>query len=337
MRIQKYSPLLVLIFSFFTIFSVAQETARPESPQSAAITGTVLDVNGGAIGNAQVLLQAADSNDRASYVTQGDGAFEFRGLKAGVPYHITVSAHDFATWNSNEITLQAGEFHILSGVKLRLQPVAVAMNVVPAEELAIEQVKAEEQQRVLGFIPNFYIAYNHDAAPLTKKLKFKLMLRTLDDPVTITGVGLNAAMYQALNYPRYGHGAAAFGERLGATFADGYTNALISDAVLPALLHQDPRYFYQGTGTTSSRLRHALSSAFMTRGDDGREHINYSAIGGDLAAGAMSNAYYPERDRGAKLVLTSAATGMVTRMLTNVLQEFVLPRFTERPVEQDAP
>ena len=33
---------------------------------------------------------------------------------------------------------------------------------------------------------------------------------------------------------------------------------MIGGAILPSLLHQDPRYFYQGSGTKKSRALHAL-------------------------------------------------------------------------------
>ena len=122
------------------------------------------------------------------------------------------------------------------------------------EQVAAEQVKVEEKQRVFGVVPNFYVTYEHDAAPLTPKLKFQLAMKALTDPVTISGFGLNAAIYQAADYPSYRQGAAGYGQRLGATFAGGYTKILLGDALLPSLFHQDPRYFYQGTGTARSRF-----------------------------------------------------------------------------------
>lgn len=125
--------------------------------------------------------------------------------------------------------------------------------------MALQQVKVEEQQRIIGFIPNFYVTYDKQAVPLTPKLKFYLAMKVLTDPVTIAGYGLNAAFYQMGGYPSYRQGAIGYGQRLGATFAGDYTNAIVGNAVLPSLLHQNVRYFYQGTGTTKSRLLHALS------------------------------------------------------------------------------
>jgi hypothetical protein len=208
--------------------------------------------------------------------------------------------------------------------------VQTAVTVVPSEELATQQVKAEEEQRIAGIVPNFYVVYDQNPAPLTAKLKFHLAAKFLTDPVTTAGFLLNASIYQAAGYPSYGQGAKGFGQRLGATFAGGYTNIFVGDAILPSLLHQDPRYRYQGTGTTKSRLLHALSSPFVIRGDDGRREINFSDIGGDLASGAVANAYYPDKDRGARLVLDSALIGAGGRAANAVLQEFVLPKFTSR-------
>ena len=166
------------------------------------------------------------------------------------------------------------------------------------------------------------MTYEQNPAPLTPKLKFQIAIKSLTDPVTIAGFGLNAAIYQAADYPSYRQGAAGYGQRLGATFAGGYTKVLLGDAVFASLLHQDPRYFYQGTGTTKS--------PFITRGDDGSREINYSNILGDLASGAIANAYYPSQDRGAGLVVRSALVGIGGRMALGIVQEFVLHKWTSR-------
>ena len=168
-------------------------------------------------------------------------------------------------------------------------------------EVATKQVKSEEQQRVLGFIPNFYVVYDRNPEPLTTKLKFELALKVSKDPVTFAGVAFMAGVKQAADTPNYGQGAEAFGKRLGATAADGLTDIMIGGAILPSLLHQDPRYFYQGTGTTGSRVRHAIFSPFIAKADNGRSQPNYSTLGGSLASSAMSNLYFPASNRGAGL------------------------------------
>ncbi len=312
-------------------FSPAQQVPPP-TPQTATIVGTVLDVTGATVPNALVVLQGPD--ERRTFVTGDNGFFSFKEVKAGTPVRVEVSAPDLENWSSKEIILQPGQSFIVTDVSLGVANVATTVSAVTPEEVAIEQVKAQEQQRVLGVIPNFYVTYERNPEPLTPKLKFQLAIKALTDPVTITGFVTNAAIYQAAGYPSYRQGAAGYGQRLGATFAGGYSKILLGDAVFPSLLHQDPRYFYQGTGTTKSRLLHAMSTPFITRGDDGRREINYSNILGDLASGALANAYYPSQDRGAGLVVRSAAIGVAGRMVFGILQEFVLHRWTTQHSSQ---
>lgn len=333
LRIVKHvCALLVCIWA--ATMAVAQQTSGPTA-QTGTVVGTVLDVNGGTVSGASVVLQGPDPDDRRTAVTQENGFFKFDGVKPATPYLVTVSARGLANWTSNAVILGPRQFFILTGIKLRVPTVQTSVNAVLPEQVAVEQVHAEEKQRVLGFIPNFYVVYDQDAVPLPARLKFRLALKTLTDPVTMAGFAANAGIYQATGYPSYTQGAKGYGERLGATFAGGYTNILVGDAVLPSLLHQDPRYFYQGTGTTKSRLRHALSSAFITRGDNGRRQINYSSIGGDLASGAVANAYYPSKDRGPGLVLRGALVGTGGRMAEGVVQEFVLHKITSRHGRQN--
>lgn len=328
MEIRRFvCTLFVVVWAATT--AVAQQVSAPE-PQPGTIVGTVLDFTGGVVPGATVVLEGPDRNNDQRVSTQDTGFFKLDGVKPGTPYHVRISAKGFADWSSDEIILKPNQDFIVAGVYLRVASVQVTVNVVPSEELAVQQLKAEEQQRIIGVLPNFYVVYNHDAAPLTPKLKFHLAMKLLTDPVTTTGFGLNAALYQMAGYPSYGQGAKGYGKRLGATFAGGYTHILIGDAVLPSLLHQDTRYFYQGTGTNKSRLLHAVSSAFVIRGDDGHREFNFSGIGGDLASGAIANAYYPDQDRGAKLVLSGALIGVGGRMANAVVQEFLLRKFTSR-------
>ena len=306
--------------------AAAQEISAP-APQPAAVMGTALDVAGGVIPGATVTLQCIRPDDVRRAVTQDNGFFKIADVAPGIPYHVIVNAKGFASWTSNEIVLQPGQSFIVTGITLRIATVQTTVNAVTPEELAVQQVREEEKQRILGgIIPNFYVVYHPDAVPLTPKLKFHLAIKALTDPVTIAGFSANAAIYQAAGYPGYRQGAAGYGERLGATFAGGYTNILVGDALLPSLLHQDPRYFYQGTGTRKSRLLHALSTPLITRGDDGRREINFSNIGGDLASGAIANAYYPPRDRGGWRVGGSALIGIGGRMIEGVAQEFIFHR-----------
>ena len=92
---------------------------------------------------------------------------------------------------------------------------------------------------------------------------------------------------------------------------------------------QDPRYYYQGTGTNKSRVYHALASSFVCKGDNGRWQPNYSTVGGDLAAAALSNAYYPASNRGVGLFLSNFFIDTGQRAVANLAQEFILRRLTK--------
>jgi hypothetical protein len=106
------------------------------------------------------------------------------------------------------------------------------------------------------------------------------------------------------------------------------TGTFIGSAILPAVLKQDPRYFYKGTGTKKSRVLYALANAVICKGDNGHWQPNYSAILGGIASGGISNLYYPSSDRGAGLIFENALIGMGTTAAANILQEFVIRKLT---------
>jgi Carboxypeptidase regulatory-like domain len=323
--------IIVAIALALSISTPAQTVETPDS-QLGQIMGTVTDVNGDPVIGATVVLKGPDPNDRRSIVAPENGFFQFEDVKPGVKYEIDISAAGFADWTSPIVALAPGQFDLLGGIELRLAAQLTTVRVVyNPVEIATEQINAEEKQRVLGIVPNFYVSYEgDDAAPLTTKMKFQLALKVSYDPVTIGGVALMAGIRQATDSPNYPQGAKGYGERFGATAADGFTDIMIGGAILPSLLHQDPRYFYQGTGSTRSRLRHAILSPFICKGDNGKWQPNYSSVGGDLASSALSNLYFPKSNRGAGLVFSQFAIGTAERVVASVAQEFVLSRLTHR-------
>ncbi len=320
--------LLILAAATMPATLAAQDGNAPQ-PVPGHITGTVTDVNDDILSGATVALQGPALKDPRTVVSDDNGFFEFKDLDPGT-YNVSVSAAGFATWNSPPLVLNPGQYLIVTGSQLKIAEAMTTVSVVyTPEEIAIEQVKIEEQQRVLGIFPNFYVVYDHDAAPLTTKLKFHLAFKTSTDPVTILGVAALAGINQAANVPDYVQGWKGYGERFGAAAADGLTGIMIGGAILPSLLRQDPRYFYQGTGTNKSRILHAISSPFICRGDSGHLQPNFSSVGGDLASAAISNAYYPPSNRGAGLVFENLVISTGERMLSSLVQEFLLHRLSK--------
>lgn len=319
--------------------STAQEqlTLLPNAPQPkpGTIVGTVVDVNDDAIPRATVVLKGITLKSPRTLVSNDKGFFEFNRVEPET-YRVKISAQGFADWTSPDLALKPGQYVILSVPRLQIATAFTSVTVgYPSEEVATEQVKLEEKQRILGIVPNFYVSYDQNAAPLSARLKFRLAAKVVFDPVTFIGVGIAAGAEQAGDHPNYPEGWKGFGERYGAAYANGVTDIMVGGAILPSLLHQDPRYFYQGTGTTKSRILHAVSSPFVCRGDNGRSQLNYSTIGGDLASAAISNAYYPASNRGLGLFLGNFLIGTGQRAAANLAQEFILSRVTRRARHQE--
>ncbi|HVO82665.1 MAG TPA: carboxypeptidase-like regulatory domain-containing protein [Terriglobales bacterium] len=308
----------------------AQDTSTPK-PEAGIITGTVTDVNGEILSGATVVLEGPDHTNPRKTLSDDNGFFQFNQLDPG-SYRVTITAPGFADWTSPDFSLNPGQYFILTGSQLHIAAAMATVRVVETpQEVATEQVKIEETQRVLGVIPNFYVVYEPSPAPLTTRLKFHLALKTSTDVVTVLGVATLAGINQAGDTPNYVQGAKGYGERFGAVAADGFSDIMIGGAILPSLLRQDPRYYYRGTGTNKSRALHALSSPFVCRGDNGRLQPNFSSLGGDLGSSALSNLYYPPSNRGAGLVFQNFLITTGERMFSSLMQEFVLNRLTLKP------
>jgi hypothetical protein len=310
----------------------ALQSPNPVSPSvnAGSVTGTVGDAYGNIVPGATVLIEGPDAGNRQSQTTNDNGFFAFGNLAPGVSYQVTVSARGYDSWVSPPVVLAPGQYFDVTGIKLKLKKEISSITVTATpEQIATEQVTIAEHQRILGFIPNFYVVYDsQNAVPLTTKLKFQMATRVAVDPVSFLGAGTLAAMYQAGDIPDYQQGWKGYGQRFGALYADGVTDIMFGGAILPWLLHQDPRYFYMGKGPVKARIRHALSNPFICKGDNGKRQINISSMGGDLISGAISNAYYPESNRGPSLVFTGFLISTGERLAVSLLQEFVIRRFT---------
>ena len=301
--------------------SPAEQT--PSAEGSASVSGTVLDESGAAVPGAQVSLTHPDGAQLHTVVSGANGDFTINKLPPG-SYLVTVDAKGFAPFTSAEFVLMPQQTYEIPNIALSVATANTEVTVRPTEVIAAEQIKAAERQRVIGVVPNFYTSYIWDAAPLTTKQKFSFAARDTFDPISFVGVSITAGIEQANNtYAGYGQGAAGYSKRWAAKFGDGRSSDFLSHAVFPSLFHQDPRYFYQGTGSKKSRLYHALSNAFVARSDSGHLMPNYSYLLGDMCSGALSNAYYPHADRGANLVFTNAAIGLAGRAGSTVLREFL--------------
>ena len=325
----RHFLVLIALTGIVFVGSVSAQSTVAANTNSGTVLGRVLDVNEDPVANATVVLQRPDG-DHAAVVTMDDGSFAFHDLTPGIAYHITVTAQGYGDWSSS-VTVEPGQEKTLTDVTLHILAVKRAVTVTySSKEVAAQQLKAEEQQRVLGFIPNIFVTYEPHPEPLTAKMKFHLAYKGLTHPTFFAFEALWAGVEQAADMTDYRQGARGYAERFGANLASGASEGLFANAILPSLLHQDPRYFYRGSGTKGSRAWHAVLAPFVCQGDNGKSQPNYSQMGGSLISAALSNTYYPDSQRGAGLVFKNFGTSMGLHVALGLAQEFILSKFTSR-------
>jgi Carboxypeptidase regulatory-like domain len=310
--------------------SATQDAAgQPPEQTVGTISGTVVDQNGNFLLAARVSLTRPAQTEEKTHESDGAGHFVFAAVPPG-PFQLTVTGEGFATQQVPGV-LHPGEALEVPLISLPIAAATTEVRVsVTNYELAEEQVKIEEKQRVLGVIPNFYVSYQQDALPLRPKQKFELAWKTSIDPVTFAATGAFAGVQQAQNeFSGYGQGAHGYAKRYGAAYGDAVIGTMIGGAILPSLLKQDPRYFYKGTGSTRSRIMYALANAVICKGDNGHWQFDYSGILGALAAGGISNLYYPASSRnGAGLTFENTLIGIGGSAVGNLFQEFLIHKLT---------
>jgi hypothetical protein len=310
-----------------TTQTVGQKTS---TERSGTLLGTINDTAGLPVPDAHIVLRGTGDVASIQATTDASGRFTVANLPLGV-YTYTVTAQGFASYVSPGFAVRAGE-QTLPAVALSIAAANTTVQVTAnVEQIAEAEVKAEEQQRFLGVLPDFYTSYTWDAAPLNPQQKFKLAAHSAFDPIAFLSTGLVAGVEQADNiYPAYHQGAEGYAKRYGASYADEAIGRFFASAVYPSIFHQDPRYFYKGPGggTKPQRAFYAVSRAILTRSDSGRIVPNYSLIAGRLTAGAIAYSYHPAADRGVSLVFVNALLNIGGHAADNFAREFFIRKFT---------
>jgi len=304
------------------------QTAPIQGSAPSAVQGAVKDGSGSAVTGAIVTLVTSASTAPRTVITDQAGAFRFFEAEPG-NYKITVAASGFAVWTTN-VSIAAGDTPPLLSAVLQLASASSSVNVtLPQHELAAEQLKTEEKQRLLGVLPDFFVSYAQDAAPLTAAQKFQLGWKTIVDPIAFIGTGISAGIQQARNNnPEFGQGAEGYAKRYGAQYANRVSSTIIGRVVMQSIFHQDPRYFYKGTGSIRSRALYAIGTAFVRKGDNGHWQFDYSDVLGGIASHEISTLYYPSTSRPLRRLADDVLLGFAARAENNLLHEFVLRRFT---------
>jgi hypothetical protein len=314
-----------------------QETQNQASQAATpgSVIGTVLDQSG-AVSVGTLIRFTPENKSAYREVISGDnGQFSFSNVPPG-HFQLSVSSTGFG----NEVysgDLAPGQAFLVPPIVLSVAMVVTQVKAtVDPVEVATEEIKEQEHQRVFGFIPNFYVSYRADAAPLTTKLKYQLAWKSTTDVITIGGVAFLAGLQQAADqYSEFGQGWQGYGKRFGAAYGDAFASTFLSGAVFPSLFKQDPRYFYQGTGTTKKRILHAIGNSVWCKGDNGRWQVNYSNMAGVVSGAALVSTYYPSKNQGMD-ILQNSLIRMGVSSLAGVVQEFVLRKVTKSGHRQES-
>ena len=319
------SAFLLLTPGIRHLYAQALPEAPSQTKMRASLQGRIIDTHGSPVPDAYVtLVNAKGDNDKVIHSGQ-DGKFIFADL-APVTVRLTVTAAGMETFVSPEIHLDAAEAGHTLEIILPIAPANTEVSVVATQEqVAQAQLDAALHQRALGVLPNFYSSYIWDAAPLNFRQKTKLAFRSTTDPAEFVVVGVISGVEQARNsFQDYGQGAQGYGKRFGAAYADVVVSRFFGAAVFPSIFRQDPRYFYLGSGSVRHRALYAMSTAFIQKGNSGHFQPAYSRILGSVAAGAISNLYRPDDNRGAGLIFRNVGIGIGGHAAVSLVREFVL-------------
>lgn len=174
---------------------------------------------------------------------------------------------------------------------------------------AEEQLKQQEQQRVLGVMASFNTTRNKDALPLSSGQKFQLFFKSSTDPWPFGLAAVVAGIGQADDsYPAWGQGMGGYATRFGGAYADYFIGNFFGNAVLPSLWHEDPRYFQKGSGRAINRVLWAAASTVWCKRDNGTWGPNYANVTGNLVGAAIARTYYPANERTVSDTVTDGLT-----------------------------
>lgn len=192
-----------------------------------------------------------------------------------------------------------------------------------AKDLPQTEQGEKQDKRVFGVFPNYRTTDNNvPFSPLTARQKFTIGLKdSFDWPVYPTS-GAFALLYQLENQnPSFGQGLKGYARRYGTALADQTIGNMMTESIMPSLLHEDPRYFRIGHGSKKHRAAYALTRIFVSKTDEGVRCFNFAEVLGNSAAVAISNAYYPDT-RDVSDNVERLGIALATDAFSQVMKEF---------------
>ena len=320
----------------------SEATKGYEALSSGRIIGVVQDIQGALITGATITVEEEASPRKWSTLSDDAGHFQVEGLNAGT-YTVTIAMSGFEAMSKSGILLTTYSNQAELSLTLQVAGASSTVQAISVHDLAKQQLEIEEKQRLFGVVPNFYVTYAEHPAPLSAGQKMQLAFRQMVDPFQFGITAVVAGVEQAQHtYSGYGYGAGGYGKRYAAAYGDAVVFDLVGAGIAPALLHQDPRYFYKGTGTTRSRVAYAILTPFRIKGDNGKWQPNYSGLLGTLASTGLSETYIPHKDRDSvKVIIDGSFESVASASVGALLQEFVFNHVTthfkaQRPKNQES-
>jgi hypothetical protein len=156
-----------------------------------------------------------------------------------------------------------------------------------------------QTKRILGIIPNFRaVSANQKLPPQSVKEKFITASEdSFDYSALVVPAALAGYSMATKATPEFRQGAVGYGRYFWHSYADQSIENYAVEFVVPALTHEDIRYYTLGKGGFFKRTGYALSRAVITRSDAGNATFNSGEVIGAGAAAGISNLYYPASER----------------------------------------
>lgn len=180
-----------------------------------------------------------------------------------------------------------------------------------------------EDKRVLGVLPNYRTAEMSSVGhALTADQKFKIAAKdSFDYPLVLLGAAY-AGLYQLENtHPEFGQGVEGYADRFGTSYSDQVIGNMMTEGLMPSLLHEDPRYFRMAEGSKSRRAWYAVSRIFVTHTDSGKRTFNFAEVVGNGMSAGIGLSYYPD-NRDLPDYLQNWGVQLATDATSQVLKEF---------------
>jgi hypothetical protein len=194
----------------------------------------------------------------------------------------------------------------------------------PSATRRSDSTEGQQTKRMFGVVPNFSsVSADTQLPPLTVRGKFWLATQDSVDYSSFIWAGMLAGQSMAVkSYPELHQGLKGYSRYYWRAFADQASGAFFTEAIIPALTHEDPRYYTLGHGGFFHRAGYAVAQIVVTKTDSGGRSFNYSEIVGNGMEAGLSNLYYPPEERSLRNTALNYIAQLEAASLNNLVREF---------------